>query len=174
MANRLRPPPKNGAPGSGPYKALVALVGASAAAMAWGLQHKWEGTVYTPAPDPIGIITGCSGVVRGIDPNHHYTPEECDAKDAQALLEHARETVRCTPALKDRPYLVAAAIDFTYNFGGPTYCGSTVARRFNAGDFRGGCEFMLRYKFAGGRVLKGLERRRYDEMQNYCLKGVAS
>lgn len=55
--------------------------------------------------------------------------------------------------------------------GAGSYCRSTVARRFNAGNWRGGCDAMLAWKYAGGRLVRGLELRRQRE-RTMCMEGL--
>ena len=50
-------------------------------------------------------------------------------------------------------------------------CRSTAARRFNAGDWRGGCEAFLMWNKAGGRPVRGLTLRRQRE-RALCMKGL--
>lgn len=46
-----------------------------------------------------------------------------------------------------------------------------AARRFNAGNWRGGCDAFLMWNRAGGRVVRGLALRRARE-RALCLKGL--
>ena len=48
---------------------------------------------------------------------------------------------------------------------------SVEARRFNAGDWRGGCNAFLAWNRAVGKVVRGLTRRREAE-RKICLAGV--
>jgi lysozyme len=60
----------------------------------------------------------------------------------------------------------------TYNIGGAAYCRSTVARRFNAGRWKEGCDAYLMWNRGGGRVIRGLTLRRQDE-RKLCLSGLS-
>lgn len=42
-------------------------------------------------------------------------------------------------------------VDAAYNMGADTVCKSSMVRRFNAGDYEGGCAAILKYKYAAGR-----------------------
>jgi hypothetical protein len=55
--------------------------------------------------------------------------------------------------------------------GSAGFCGSSAARRLNAGDYRGACDGLLSWNRAQGRVVKGLVNRRNAE-RNLCLEGV--
>ena len=62
-----------------------------------------------------------------------------------------------------------AMLSFTYNVGGGALCKSSVARKINAGDLRGGCDALLLYNRANGVPLRGLTNRRVAERE-LCLK----
>ncbi|WP_442854891.1 glycoside hydrolase family protein, partial [Burkholderia sp. BDU5] len=58
----------------------------------------------------------------------------------------------------------------SYNVGPAAYCGSTTAKRFSAGDWRGACRALNesdsgrpQWVTAGGRVLPGLVKWRAEE-----------
>ncbi|WP_416365688.1 lysozyme [Sphingomonas aerolata] len=69
------------------------------------------------------------------------------------------------------PNQLAAAISLAYNIGTGGYCGSTVDRRFDAGQWRAACDAFLLWNKAGGRVVNGLDRRRRAE-RDLCLKDL--
>ena len=58
-----------------------------------------------------------------------------------------------------------------YNFGVGGYCGSTAAKRFNAGAYDSGCEALTWWNKAGGRVVNGLKARRAREYR-VCIGGL--
>jgi lysozyme len=106
------------------------------------------------------------------------TKAECDAMLIRRLDEFGDKIEACAPALKTAsPYVYVSHLSLAYNIGAGVkggkggYCASSVARKLQAGDVRGSCDALLLYRFAGGRVVKGLERRRQAERAN-CLKGI--
>jgi lysozyme len=58
--------------------------------------------------------------------------------------------MQCVPGLKDRPNQLAASVSLAYNIGTAAFCRSTVARRFNADQWRAGCDAFLAWRYAGG------------------------
>lgn len=56
-----------------------------------------------------------------------------------------------------------AYTSLTYNIGVGAFCGSTLVRKLNAGDYAGACRRILRWDRQKGRVLRGLTRRRQAE-----------
>ena len=75
------------------------------------------------------------------------------------------------PGLRERPHQLAAATSLAYNIGLSAYRRSTVAGRFSQGRWREGCNAIARWNKAGGRVIRGLVRRREAE-RRICLEGL--
>lgn len=158
-----------------PRKSLIATIGVAAALIVSPLVAKWEsgGTPRLNAyRDIVGVWTICDGDTNNVRPGMVETPEGCRQRLEAQLVAHAEPVLACTPDLRNRPDQLAAAVSLAYNIGTGAYCRSTVARRFNAGDWRGGCDAFLLWTKAGGRVVAGLERRRRDE-RAICLRGLA-
>jgi lysozyme len=61
-----------------------------------------------------------------------------------------------------------AYVSLTYNIGAGAFCRSTLVRRLNARDYSGACWEILRWNKAGGKVLRGLTKRRESEY-NLCV-----
>jgi lysozyme len=152
-------------------KTLVAIVGAAAALMVTPLVAKWEsgGKDHLVAyRDIVGIWTICDGVTAGVKPGMTETKAGCEARREAELVKHAEPVLACVPGLKGHPHQIAASVSLAYNIGTAGFCRSTAARRFNAGDWRGGCDAFLAWNKAGGKVVNGLARRREDE-RRLCL-----
>jgi lysozyme len=100
---------------------------------------------------------------------------ECEAILTGDAARHLQGVLRCTPALHDRPYQLAAATRLAFNIGVSGYCGSIAARRFGAGNWRGGCDAFLSWDKArvSGRLVRvrGLTLRRERERAQ-CLTGL--
>jgi lysozyme len=58
----------------------------------------------------------------------------------------------------------AALVSLAFNIGAGALRRSTLRQKLNAGDYSGAAREFLRWDKGGGRVLKGLSRRRYAEM----------
>ena len=146
-------------------KSLTGLVGFAAAALLYALVPAHEGEVLSTYKDPVGILTVCYGdtdpamAIPGVT----YTREECRQSLERQLYAHAEPVLACTPVLDGHPEQLAAAVSLAYNIGSSNYCKSTVARRFNAGDWAGACAAFGMWTKAKGKVLPGLVRRRADE-----------
>lgn len=151
---------------------LVALIGAGTLAIVSPFVTGWESggePRLTAYRDIVGVWTICDGETLGVKPGMVETVEGCEARRYDALLRHAGPVLACTPGLRGRPNQLAAGISLAYNIGTGAYCRSTVARRFNAADWRGACDAFLMWNRAGGRVVRGLTNRREAE-RRLCLK----
>lgn len=141
---------------------------ALALVLATGLVTAWEGYRPTPYHDVTGILTACYGHTGGVQ-DRTYTKAECDALMQGDLAEADATVRRCIPVTS--PQIEAALVDATYNIGPRVVCGSTIQRRARAGDWRGVCDGLLAWRYAGGKVSPGLLNRRSAE-RNLCLEGL--
>ena len=136
--------------------------------------------------DAVGVATFCDGITRingrPVRMNDSATEEECARLLEKELIAHAGPAIKCTPGIalsfdpateKQREGPRFTAVSLAYNVGVGNWCGSTAARRFNAGDYAGGCEAATWWNRAGGRVLPGLVTRRGLE-RNVCLNGLSA
>jgi lysozyme len=151
------------------FPALVAIVGTAAAAYLVPDVQRYEGRSYDPYRDVIGVWTVCDGDTKDVRPDVRQTDAQCDARLEQQLIAHARPVLQCVPALRPRPHALAASVSLAYNIGPAGFCRSLAARRFNAGDWPGGCDAFRYWNSAGGRVIRGLVNRRAAERAE-CLK----
>lgn len=134
----------------------------------------WEGLRTTAYPDALArnIPTVCYGETRGVKLGDVYTKAECDAMLAKAVQEFHDGLKRCIPKLPTMPEGVQVAFtSWAYNVGVGAACGSTLARKANAGDLTGACNELPRWSRAGGRVVKGLQNRRGAE-RALCLEAI--
>jgi lysozyme len=119
--------------------------------------------------EPWTIGWGATG--PGIGPGTIWTRQECDVRLETDVARYAREVDQ---ALGDAPtsqHQFDALVSFHYNTG--AIARATLTQRHIAGDFAGaGAEF-ARWNRAGGRVLRGLVRRREAEVALYAGTGEA-
>ncbi|RIV87871.1 lysozyme [Aurantiacibacter zhengii] len=112
---------------------------------------------------PWTIGWGATG--PGIGPGTVWTQDACDARLEADLDCYAREV---TLALGDAPVTrqqFDALVSFHYNTG--AIATATLTRKHKAGDFEGAAREFTRWRYAGGRVMKGLARRRAAEEALY-------
>lgn len=180
---------------SGTGKALVALLGIPAAAVASlfviipadesgrtvkatvqadgsiATQHVSGKQYLTAYRDIIGVPTACDGITSGVRMGMQFTPVQCDAMLERELIAHAKPIIACVPKLYGREHQIIAAIGLTYNIGTAGFCKSSIAKLWNAGQWRAGCDRFPLFNKAGGRVVRGLVLRRARERAE-CLKGL--
>jgi Phage-related lysozyme (muraminidase) len=140
--------------------AAIALVGA------------WEGLRIVAYRDIVGVPTVCFGETRGVEMGDRYSVEECQVMLGDGLVEFEASMRRCLTSpdtIPGKSYV--AFLSLSYNIGTGAFCGSTVARRANAGDIEGACNAIPMWNKAGGRIVQGLVNRRADE-QRICLEGA--
>ncbi len=142
---------------------ITALAATGILAAAAVVVTKWEGKHNEVYLDPVGIPTVCYGHTGpDVKPGLRFTNSECEALLREDLLEAKRIVNRCIPRPM-RPHQEAALISAAFNIGPKVVCGSTLQRKALAGDWAGACAELGRWKFAKGRVFKGLILRRADE-----------
>lgn len=157
------PPPEVATSESRTMEVLVPLVA------------KWEGKRNTAYLDKIArppVWTVCYGETRGVKQGDTYTDAQCEAMLRRGLIEyrngfHAYLTDR-TKGLWLPPKRDAAFVSLSWNIGIRGAGKSTATRRLNAGNIAGACEAMTWWNKAGGRVIRGLVRRRTEE-RDLCL-----
>lgn len=133
----------------------------------------WEGTRYYAYHDIVGVPTVCQGYTGpGIIFGKKYSEAECSAFLKKDILEHSNGMLECVKVPLSENEFNAYSL-LTYNIGVKAFCGSTAAKRLNAGDRAGACDAILFWKYAGGQVVRGLENRRKYERE-LCLRGLNS
>lgn len=155
-----------------PKKTLIGVVGLAAALIVAPFVDGWESggkPRLVAYRDIVGVWTICGGETLGVKPGMVETEAGCKLREEAALIRHAEPVLACTPGLRGHPNQLSAAVSLAYNIGTAGYCGSTVARRFNARDWVGACDAFLMWNKAGGQVVRGLDRRRRAE-RDLCRK----
>lgn len=149
---------------------LKTKVGTGVIAAAIGLVAAWEGRSLVAYVDPVGIPTICDGYTHGVKLGDVATPAQCDVLTEQEVRKALAVVDGSTPGQLPDGVRVALA-SFVYNVGPGAYGSSTLLRRLRAGDLIGACNQLPRWVYAGGRKLRGLERRREAE-RKICLSDL--
>lgn len=154
-------------------KSLAAVVGAAAAGLLLIFVPEHEGEVLTTYIDPVGVATVCYGDTDPVVavPGATYSREDCLKSLERQLVAHAEPVLACAPGVAASPEMTAAFVSLAYNIGARAFCASTVVRRYRAGDYAGACAAIEMWRYAKGRELPGLVRRRADE-RALCEKGI--
>ena len=100
-----------------------------------------------------------------VGPGTVWTQAQCDARLQSDIARHAQDVAQAIGKAPTTQGQFDALVSFHYNTG--AIASATLTRKHKAGDFEGAaCEFE-RWCYAGGRVMKGLARRRAAEATLY-------
>jgi len=128
----------------------------------------FEGYSSKPYLCPAGVWTIGYGTTRYPDGRRvKQIDVNCSKDQAKFWLNHELQKAEqaviryCNPHLNENQR--AALASFVYNLGSGAFRASTLRRRINSGDFEDVPYQLSRWNKAGGRILKGLVRRRAAE-----------
>lgn len=148
---------------------VAALSLSAAGLIGIAVSEGWEPVAKPPVAGD--VATGGFGSTRGetgpmragerVDPVRGLILLQRDASEAERIVR------ACAPVPMYQ-HEFDAAVSLAYNIGGKAFCGSTVARRFNAGDYAGACDAFLMWDKFHGKPLRGLALRRQRERAR-CL-----
>ena len=140
--------------------------------IAAALCRQFEGFVPEPYLCPAGYWTQGWGTVykpdgsRVQETDPPISQEQADEWLMKELQNNYMPGVlRASPLLINRPGALGAMTDFAYNLGVPRYRASTLRKRIEAEDWDGARQELARWVYAGGRILRGLVRRRAAEAE---------
>ena len=154
----------------GQRRTLAAIIGTAAAAGVLVLTPLWEGTKLKTYKDMGGVLTYCTGATESAQWGKEYTPAQCRAQLDRDLARHAEGMMACLRVPTTDGQRIAFT-DIAFNIGVAGFCNSSMARRTNAGDARGGCDALLKWNKVQGREIRGLTLRRQAE-HAICLRGL--
>ena len=135
---------------------------------------RWEGKKNYGYLDIVDVPTICYGHTATARLGQYRTDAQCTALLIADITSHrcglygyfTTETKRDRlPALRE-----AAYVSLAFNVGVRAAGRSTATRRINKNNIKGGCKALSWWNKAGGRVVRGLVRRRSAEVE-MCLKG---
>ena len=123
---------------------------------------KHEGYVPTAYQDSVGVWTICSGSTFGVRAGMVATPAQCAERLKVDTSTAGRAVSRLVKVpISQRQY--DALVSWTLNLGEGNLAKSTMLKRINAGQCYAAADEMLKWVYAGGKRLKGLETRRAEE-----------
>ena len=143
-------------------RTLAGLALSASALVSILLHEGYSDKAYTPVKGDVPTIGfGTTGGVKMGD----------TIKPPQAVARALVDVQRFEGALKQcvkvplHQYEYDAYISLSYNIGSKAFCGSTLVRALNAGDYAGACSQILRWDKFKGKPLAGLTKRRQTEYQ---------
>lgn len=119
--------------------------------------------------EPWTIGWGATGADRfhggRIRPGTVWTQAQCDTRLAEDLARYAAEVARALGTAPTTQAQFDALVSFHYNTG--AIARATLTQRHIARDYAGAAAEFARWNKAGGKVLRGLTRRREAEAELY-------
>lgn len=138
---------------SRPRSAVAALALSGAALVGLVINEGYSDKAIIPVPGDVPTL-GFGSTTRDdgspVRLGDQTTPPKALGKalrDVQAYEGKLRQCV--TVALTQGEY--DAYVDLAYNVGPRKFCGSSLVRRLNAGDYDGACAEILRWRFYQGK-----------------------
>jgi len=145
--------------------AVSALALSASALVGIAVHEGYSPVAYRPVPGDVPTIGfgTTDGVKMGdrTDPVQALTRKLADVQRFEGAL---RQCVRVP--LHQHEY--DAFLSLAYNIGPGAFCGSTLVRLLNAGQYREACDQILRWDRFQGQPLRGLTLRRQAEHRQ-CL-----
>ena len=132
------------------------------------LIKKYEGLCLHPYRCPAQIWTIGYGSCYGLNgkrltkDHRMITPTEADYL-LRREVRHAEVQVARLLKVSVTENQFSALASFTFNVGGGAFQSSTLRRKLNRGEIESAAKEFHRWKYAGGRVLPGLVKRRRAE-----------
>ncbi len=153
-----------------PRATIGSLVLSAASLIGIAVNEGYKDTAYIPTKGDVPTIG------FGTTTRPDGTPVQLGDRTnpVEALQRKARDLVKFEGAVKQcvivplYQHEYDAYVDMAYNIGSGAFCGSTLVRRLNAGDYQGACDAILMWKrvaqqdcsIPGNRVCWGLWQRR--------------
>jgi GH24 family phage-related lysozyme (muramidase) len=131
---------------------------------AYDIIKHFEGCYFEPYLCPAGYPTqGWGRVVKSLNLPmiDQQTADQWLSEDVTRFAVRVAKLIKVP--VTDEQY--AALISFAYNLGCGRLRASTLLHKLNQGDIRAAADEFPKWNKAGGRVLKGLTRRRLAEQQ---------
>lgn len=117
--------------------------------------------------DPWTVGWGATGRDgnRRIGPGTVWTQEKCDLRLAEDLERYAADVAQAIGGTPTSQSQFDALVSFHYNTG--AIARATLTKKHREGDYKGAVTEFQRWNKAGGRVMRGLVRRRAAEAELY-------
>lgn len=140
---------------------ILASLSLSAAAFVGLVQYEgWCGTACIPVPGDVPTLG--FGTTEGVKLGDTITPPKAVQRALQDVAKFEGAVKQCVKVPLHQ-YEYDAYISLSYNIGPTAFCGSTLVRVLNAGDYTEACKNILKWDKFKGKPLRGLTLRRQSE-----------
>ncbi|WP_440493260.1 lysozyme [Serratia sarumanii] len=104
------------------------------------------------------------GHTKGVKQGDRITQEQAEQflSDDLAVFELTVNSAIKRPMTQNQ---FDAMVSLAFNIGGSAFAGSTLVKKFNAGDAKGAADEFPKWKNSGGKVMPGLVKRRAAERE---------
>lgn len=132
------------------------------------LIKEFEGLRLNAYRDPVGVLTigygytNDAGFGPGVSPGDTWTAQQAEDMLREGVMRFANN-IQPHFVIKPNEDQFGAFVSLAYNIGWQSFVKSTALKRWNAGDVEGAAEAVTWWNKAGGKVLRGLTRRREAE-----------
>lgn len=144
---------------------VAALTLSASALVGIAVHEGFRSSAYTPVPGDVATIG--FGTTEGVRLGDSISVERALIRLMQDATKFEKAVKRCAPVPMYQ-HEFSAYVSLTYNIGETAFCSSTLAKKLNAGDYKGACDQILRWDKFKGQPLAGLTKRRQQEHQ-MCL-----
>jgi lysozyme len=150
-------------------RVLIASLSLSAAAFGGLVAYEgYSDTAYTPVPGDVPTIG--FGTTEGVKPGDTITAPKAVARALQDVAKYEGAVKTCVKVPLHQ-YEYDSFLSLAYNIGPGAFCGSTLVRVLNAGDYTEACRQILKWDKFKGKPLRGLTIRRQAEHRQ-CTGGT--
>ena len=143
-------------------KLAAAVLSISVAGLA--LIQTFEGTETTAYADAVGIQTICTGSTRGVYLGQTATLAECEERLSEDV-SYAGRAIGRQVKVKLSQGQYDALVSLVFNIGPGAFARSTLLKRLNEGQCRVAADEFLKWRYASGKPLRGLLKRRQAERE---------
>lgn len=148
-----------------PRTTIAALTLSASALVGLLTMEGWCGKACIPVPGD--KLTLGFGSTEGVKLGDSIDPVTAVNRAHRDIVEFESALKQCVKVpLYQHEY--DFAVSFSYNVGAKAFCNSTLVKKWNAGDYVGGCNEVSRWVYVKGRKVQGLVNRREKE-RKLCL-----
>jgi lysozyme len=144
---------------------IGALVLSASALVGIALHEGYSDKAITPVPGDVPTIG--FGTTEGVKLGDTITAPKAIARALQDVQKFEGALKKCVNVPLYQ-YEYDAYISLSYNIGATAFCGSTLVKRLNTGDYTEACLEILKWDKFKGKPLAGLTNRRRDEYRQ-CI-----
>ncbi len=147
--------------------AIAGIVLSASALVAIVTHEDYSDTAIIPVPGDVPTIG--FGTTEGVKPGDTITAPRAVAR-ALADVQKFEGALKTCVKVPLAQYEYDAYVSLSYNIGSSAFCGSTLVKKLNAGDYAGACQQILVWDKFKGKPLRGLTTRRQAEYKT-CIGG---